>query len=441
LLVALVVLAALGGAVWWSNKAKKAEEGKPSPDAPPKMLSIPSDQIRQIEIHKAGGEPTVLKKGDSGKWEMTAPQPLPVDQDGVTSLVSTLASLDAARLVEDKTSDWAQFGLASPALEVSVTKKDGKAQKLLVGDESPAGGGPFARLEGDPRVFTIASYNKSNLDKSAKDLRDKRLLTFDSDKITRVEMAAKGATFEFGKNAQNDWQIIKPRPMRADGGQVEELIRKLKDARMDTTASAEDEKKWVAAFARGARMALAKVTDASGTQQLEVRGDKDKNYYARSSVVEGVHKLTSFAAEGLDKGLDDYRNKKLFDFGWSDPSKVEIRDGARQATFQKSAETWMSGSKQMDAPSVQALIDKLRDLSSIKFVDKGFTTPMLEATVTSNEGKRVEKVLVSKQGNSCFARRENEPSIYELDGKAVEELQKAFADVKEFQPPKEPKKK
>ena len=44
-------------------------------------------------------------------------------------------------------------------------------------------------------------------------------------------------------------------------------------------------------------------------------------------------------------------------------------------------------------------------------------------------------------GNSYFARRENEPAIYELDGKAVEELQKAAGEIKEYQPPKDQKKK
>ena len=36
LLIAVVVLAALAGGVYWSNKVKKAEEGKPAADAPPK---------------------------------------------------------------------------------------------------------------------------------------------------------------------------------------------------------------------------------------------------------------------------------------------------------------------------------------------------------------------------------------------------------------------
>jgi phage-related protein len=45
------------------------------------------------------------------------------------------------------------------------------------------------------------SFAKSNLDKSSKDLRDKRLLTFNSDKLTRVDLSAKG-TYEFGKKEE-----------------------------------------------------------------------------------------------------------------------------------------------------------------------------------------------------------------------------------------------
>ncbi len=449
LLIAALALAALSGGVWWSNKAAKEKEGKPAADAAPKILEVAEDLFRQVEIRK-GEEATVLRKADDGKWQLTMPKPLQVDQDAARSLVSSLSSMSSDRLVEEKAADLATFGLEKPTLAVLLTRKDGKTQKLLVGDETPTGGGFFAKLDGDARVFTVASYVKSNLDKTYKDFQDKRLLTFDSDKLIRVELAAKNQSMEFGKNNQNEWQLLKPKPLRADGGHVEELIRKLRDAKMDTAVSDEDAKKFAKEFAGAAVVATAKTTDAMGTQQLEVRQakdkakdakDTDKTYYAKSSAVEGIHKVGSDLGDGLNKGLDDFRNKKLFDFGFSDPAKIEIRDGSKTAAYQKTADKWMSGNKQMDSPGIQALVDKLRDLSSIKFLDSGFTTAFFEATVTSGDGKRVEKVQIAKSGNSYQARRENEPAIYELDGKAVEELQKAASEVKEHQPPKDEKKK
>ncbi len=96
----------------------------------------------------------------------------------------------------------------------------------------------------------------------------------------------------------------------------------------------------------------------------------------------------------------------------------------------------MAGGKQMDPPSIQAVVDKLRDLVSTKFLDSGSGPTVLEVGVTSNDGKRNEKVTIMKQGAGYIAKRENEPSVYELDSKAVEELQKTAYQVKEFQPPK-----
>jgi len=442
LLLALAVLALLGGGIYWSNRVEKAKEGKPAPDAPPEILKLPEGDLQRVEIRKPGSEPVILQKAGDGKWEMLSGPKWPVDQDSAGGLVNTLASLTSSRLVEEKTGDLAQFGLASPSAEVVVGLKDGKTRRLLIGDESPAGGGSFVKLEDDPRVFTIASYNKTSIDKTPRDLRDKRLLTFDSEKLTRVELTAKGQMIEFGKNAQNEWQIIRPQPLRADGGAVETLVRKLSDARMDSFSTEEDDKKAVPAFAGAALIAVARVTDAAGTQQIEVRRDKDKNYYARSSIVAEAHKVSSDLGDSLDKGLDDFRNKKLFDFGFSDPSGVEIRDGGKQVSYQKQPDKWMSGATQVDAASVNAAMDKLRDLAAVKFVAGGFTTPVFEARVTWNEGKRSERVLFSRTGAGCFARREGEPSIYEVDAKALEEIQKAFAEIKPYQPPKaEPKKK
>jgi len=432
---AAVLLALLAGGVWYSEKLEKEKEGKPAADAPPKIVEIAPEQLQQVEIVK-GPETTTLKRTADSKWELSAPTPLRADQDSVSSLVNALNPLNSERLIEEKAADPSKYGLASAAISLNLLKKDGKTVKLLIGDETPTGGGFFAKLDSDPRVFTIASWNKTNFDKTYKDLQDKRLLTFDSDKLSRIELTVKGQTVEFGKNNQNEWQIVRPKPLRADGGNVEDLVRKLRDAKMDTSLSDEDMKKGAAAFASAQLVAVARATDAGGTQQLEVRKAKDGTYYAKSDAVAGIHKASTDLGDGLNKNIDDFRNKKLFDFGFSDPSKVEIRDGAKTRKLEKAADKWSEAGKQMDSTSVQSLIDKLRDLAAVKFPDAGFTTPIIEATVTSNEGKRVEKILISQAGDKFIAKRDNEPALYELDKSAVEELRRAATDVKPPEPPK-----
>jgi hypothetical protein len=429
LLIAVVLLAVLGGVTWVSNKKEADKTKTPAADAPTKLLTIPDDQFQEIRIKKVTDEVLSLKR-ENGKWRMTAPKPMDADQDAAGAMMSALANLNADKVVEEKAADLKPYGLDIPTLDVQIVRKDGKTDRLLIGDDTLNGTGAYAKLANDAKVVTVGTTTKTSLDKRPDDLRDKRLLSFDSDKLSRVELAAKGPAVEFGKNGQNEWQIVKPRPLRADGSAVDGLVSKLKDAKMDL--SAEDAAKQ---FAAATKVATVTVTDAGGTQTIEVRRDKDKNVFAKSSAVEGLYKVNADLADALEKSVDDFRNKKLFDFGFSDPSKVEVKGTG----YTKAGDKWTTNGKTMDNASVQTLIDKLRDLAATKFAEKGGGEPVLAASVVSNSGKRNEKVSISKQGAQYFAQRDGEPSIYEMDAKVVEDLQKAASDVKEAAP--EPTKK
>jgi hypothetical protein len=439
LLIAAAVLAALSGILYWSNHHKPAEETtvKASPDAAPKILSLNQSDVTAVAIHRRDQPAVDLSRNASNNWQITAPKALAADQEDVSSMLSTLSSLSSDRLLEEKASDLAPYGLNNPDLEVDVTLKDNKMQKLLIGAQTPSGNNYYAMLSGDPRLFTIATYSKTSLDKSANDLRDKRLLTADFDKVSQIELINqkpdKRADITFARN-KDAWQILKPKPARADSDEVEGLIRSLRDAKMDVTATTE-ESKVDAAFKSAAPFAAAKVTGTSGTQEFEIRKAKD-DYYAKSSVVPGIYKVAASVGTSLDKGLDDFRNKKLFDFGYADPNKIEIHDGTKSYFLLHSGNDWWGpDGKKLDEMNSQNLVSKIRDLSATKFPDSGFTAPTLELTVTSNDNKRVERVSIAKKGDNYIARRENEPGLYELPATSVSALQQAAADLKPAAPP------
>jgi len=113
-----------------------------------------------------------------------------------------------------------------------------------------------------------------------------------------------------------------------------------------------------------------------------------------------------------------------------------MHDGAKAYSLVKGGSDWWSNGKKMDAMSSQAFIDKFRDLAATKFPESGFANPAITMKVTSNSGKRVENVSIAKSGDNYIAKREGEPSLYQLDAKAVEELQKAAEAVKPAEEPK-----
>ncbi len=428
LLVAVVVLAGLVGLVFYAQKHPPGSGAPASAAASPKLVDIPENSVASIDLKKKDGT-TVTLKQQAGKWEITAPEQYKADQDIAKSLASSLNPVAADSVVEDNSTDLKKYGLTSPSLTVTVHTTGGKSDEIQFGDDVPAGSLVYASLKGSPKVYAVSTSVKSSLDKTANDLRDKRLLTFDTNKLTLLDLTSGKSTLEFGKNNNNDWQIIKPQPYRADSFQVEELLRKLGDAKMDLSGSADDAKKNAAAYASGTPDGVVKVTDASGTQTLDVRKDKE-DYYAKSSVVPGIYKVSADLGKEVDKPLDDFRNKKIFDFGFSDPTKIEMQNGSSDKTIVRSGTDWKMGGKTMDPGHVQSFIDKLRDLSAAKFVTGGFTTPALTVTVASNDGKRMEKVQFAKTGDGYIARRENEAALYQVDAKSVNDMLEASNAIK-----------
>ncbi len=363
-----VLLAGLAVALWWSNRQEKAKEGKPAADAPPKILALGADTIQWIEIRHRGEDPITLQLKGS-QWEMTSPKPLAVDQSAVSAMTSAAANVDAERVVDPNVSDPKAYGLAPALIEVDFGTKNGKTSKLLIGENTPSGSDVYAKLDGDPRLFAMATYSKSAFDKEAKDLRDKRLLPFTQDKLSRIEITAQKQTYEFVKKGESEWQIVKPKPMRADSTQTDDLVRQLSNAQMDLSG-VQDERRTRRRSTRRHCWRLRKSTDQDGTKTLEIRKVKD-DYYAKSSAVDGIYKVSKMVGDALDKPVDAYRNKKLFDFGFSDPTHIEVTDGGKTSIFDKSGENWMSGGKKMDSTSVQAFADRLRDLSATKFAGLG----------------------------------------------------------------------
>src|SRR5580704_15736477 len=238
LITAAGVLAILGGYAWWANRHPVVDKS-PTPAAP-KILTLTADQVTSIRIAKTGTEPvTVAKVGDH--WQVSAadkaPKPLAADQDAVASLTSAVSPLTSDRLIDEHPQSLATFGLDAPVLTVEITTKDGKTQRLLFGSDTVSGAGTYVKLDSDPKVYTVLAATKTTFDKSVNDLRDKRLLLLNADKIISVTLTAKGPAVEFSKNSGGDWQITKPMPYRADSAAVDDLVGKLKDVKMDTAAS------------------------------------------------------------------------------------------------------------------------------------------------------------------------------------------------------------
>jgi hypothetical protein len=427
LIAAAVVLLALAGVLYWSEHRKPKETAETSSESPA-ILKIDPAAVTALTVKQKAAQPVTLVRSGA-QWQITSPGTFPADARAISDMLTTLGPLNSQSVVEDHAANLPEFGLSDPAVEIDVTTKDNKTIRLLLGDDAPTGDGVYVAIVGDPRVFTASSSVKTSLTKTLSDLRDKRLLPVEASTVSGIDLMRKGDDLAFAR-IENGWQIEKPKPYRTDDFQVDDLLQQLTSAKWDGTVSSADATK---AFAHAAPVASVKLTGGSGNDTLDIRKDKD-DYYAKSSAAPGTWKIDSADSSALGQALghtlDDFRNKQLFDFGYSDPDKIEYRSGATNLVLTHTNGAWRSNGQKMDSPSVESFVTALRDQAASKFVDSGFTTPQIEITVTANGGKKVDKVQIQKTGDTAIAKLEGDSSLYALDAPTINSLTSAIASIK-----------
>lgn len=437
LLIAVLVLVVLGGVVYYTR------ENPPDPesDAVP-LVRVSEADVRKVTVLKPSGETIVVERQAGQPWTFGAGVSVPADDSAINLMVTNLASLDASRVVQEQTADWAPYGLTGDGrLRVTMETTEGNPKSIIFGEDTPTGSAVFARLDGDPRLFTAFSYARDNFDKTVFDWRDKRLLRVDPDSTTTVSLDIGTRHFQFAKDVGR-WQINEPAVLRADRLAVSDLERELTSAQMSSVL-AEGGESAANEYSVALPYAVAEIVDSSGSHILTIAEGGPSGYYATSSDLPGgVYEIPESLAASLDKQLADYRDPNLFDFGFGDLSRIDVRDGAKRATIEKQEQDWKltaDGGRVVAAGQVQALIDALRNLSAIDYPANdaaaqaryGLAAPAIEAeTALALDPASPEKVIVSDLSQPrVYAARVGEGPTYEVEKAAAEQVRQALDAV------------
>ena len=67
--------------------------------------------------------------------------------------------------IEENPADLSQYGLDNPQVTVTVEKKNGQIDKMIIGDLSPTLGEYFVMKDGDNTVYTIYDFKVDTLKK------------------------------------------------------------------------------------------------------------------------------------------------------------------------------------------------------------------------------------------------------------------------------------
>ena len=419
----IVVLAGLSAYIYFVTSKKPATDSGAGPTREKVFAALEADKIDELRIKSESGETTAVKK-NGADWQVIEPAS-PADQSGVSGITSSLAQVDVVRVVDENPADLKDYGLSTPRIEVNFKAAGDKDyRRLLIGDKSPTGADLFAKRNDEKRVFLIAAFQEQSFNHSTFDLRDKTLVKFPRDKVDSLEIDANGKTLQIAKQG-SDWKITKPLEATADFGSVEGLIGRLQSARMQSNVTNEATPADLKKYGFEKPEITLHLNAGSEKATLLVGGKADNNaVYVRDASKPAVMTMESSLADDLRKNADEYRRKDIFQFRSYTANRIELTRNNQTLAFEKvkDQETWRRVSPNagdVDKDKMTTFLAKLEGMRALSFVDStvktGLDSPAMTVVAKFEEGKKEERVVFGKAGDSVYVARPGDPGAAKID--------------------------
>jgi hypothetical protein len=413
------------------------------------FAGVDGTKVEELQIVASSGETTALKKvGDT--WRLVAPISAVADQNEATNTASNLATADVQRVVDEQPKDLAPFGLAKPRVTITFRVAGEKTPRtLLLGDKNPAGSDLYAKLPDAPRVFLVSGYLEGTFDKGVFGFRDKRVLTFDREKVDRLEVAA-GAKGTTVARQADTWSVVAPISARADFGVIEAVLSRLANGQMKAITWDPDAPAASAGRAAGqpgaapATRALKEfgldpaehriTLGGGGTTAALLLGKAtpEGDVYAKDASRPIVFTIEKALADDLRRQPADFRTKDIFAFRPFTVTRLAITRGATATAFEKKAGgkdatlKWVAvaPAPAADEAKIEELVTKVSTLRAEAFVDAlpAGAAELARIETTYDDGKKQETVVIHQAGSDYFAVRQGEAGAARLLAPAVTDV-------------------
>ncbi|HUE85014.1 MAG TPA: DUF4340 domain-containing protein [Vicinamibacterales bacterium] len=426
----VLVLAGLGAYIYFVDSERPAG----GVEDREKVFAVEADQIEEITV-SAEGDSTTLRRAD-GVWQISAPVTADADPTEVSSLATALAGLEINRVLDENASNLADYGLADPRIKIAFRAEGGTSGELHIGETTPTRGDMYAVKAGESRVFLVAAYQESSFAKSTFDLRDKRILHFERDKIDTIELTQPGSPAVQLARAGNEWTITAPVQARGDYSAVEGLVTRLSTASMTELVDANSPE----SFGLEAPSAVVTIGTGSARATLELGAERDATLFARDRARQLIFKVEPSLATDVKKTVDELRDKDLFEFRTFNALGLRVSRGADTYEFQKVAGGGEGGADKwqrvvdgkptdIETTTMEDFLAKLSALRAESFSPttnaERLASPAL-VVGASYDSDKYERVRLIPGEPQAFAVRDGEPGVAVLDSDNVNETIKAF---------------
>jgi len=434
----LVVLIALGAYIYFVTLKQPVNGGTGQPKV---FASLAADKIDEIKMKSASGDVTTARK-ESGAWQIVSPVTAKAAESELSAITSALGQLEIVRVIDENPGNPADFGLAPPRIDVEFKAEGKPAGHLLIGEKSPTGASLYAKRDDEKRVFLIAAYQESALNRSTFDLRDKTLIALARDQVLGVDITTAGKVIKLAKK-DNEWRITSPINARADYSASEGILGRIETAQMKSivseNASPADLKKY--GLDKPQTTVAVNLAGSSNVVALGGKAD-DGSIYARDVSKPLVVTVESSVADDFKKTVDDYRRRDAFEFRAFNANRADMTWAGKTLTLERikgegdKPDTWKksgAASGDADKAQVETLLTGLADIRATSFKDStagtGLNAPALTVKVKFDDSKKEESVTFGKNGNDAYMSRPDDLGAGAIEADKLTEALKTLDEL------------
>jgi hypothetical protein len=441
-LIVLFLLALGLGAYVYFYEIKGEDARQAAADAEKQLFKVSKDDVSSLQIQNSHGTFTLTRQ--DGKWSLTEPTAAPADARAAEDLIYGLDAIRYSRIIDEKPSDLAQFGLATPRFRVTYTTREGE-KSLLVGDDAQVGGETYIKRGDTPTVYLTSYPLKDKIDKDLLGWRDKRILDFVVADVKRITVQGPGFAGLEAVKQDETWSAPAAGNLRLDNSQLETMLYDLQGMNTVSFTGIKDP----APFG---------LEPPALTVTLEVGNDKTHKQVmfgapygeeGRLPVIrepgEEVRLVDPAIKAKLEKTPQDLRDKRLSNVQRFKVEKLEAKLGDQTLTATRDKESWkLEGTlKDKVKPSdVEAILDDVSGLKSEKPIDGvapadlgkyGLDKPALELTLTETGAPKPTVLMFAHPPDNAkqtVARVEGDPTVYELTQYVLDDMKDVLLKTK-----------
>jgi len=343
-LVLLALALALGLYVWLVEIRGSAEKAEAEAAGRVIFAQEPA-QVTGLELVTSEGANAVLTRaaGADGRsaWTLEAPVRYPADADAVERALQALEKLSSTATIETRPADLAPFGLGEKAKRVLVKTGEGEPRTLLLGADTPVGGGRYVELPGDPpRLFVVSAGSLGALAPGLVELRDKRLLRLAPDAVDELTVRAGGTLVARAKRTEAGWALVEPENAPADGERIRRLID---DLALGRASAFEDTPEPAKAYGLD-RPEVEVVARAGEAEETLAFGSADSKSWLERRGDPVILEVNERARTSIPRAFFDFRAKRVLTLDAEAVRGLELvfpRNGVTHR-LKREGETWQA---------------------------------------------------------------------------------------------------